>query len=433
MMLLATDKQWIDHLDQEIGSADELGIVPLDQELESIRPISLLRRERKSAFEEPLGIMTLLEREGTLFWEDRPGILPLVGVGRRGLLSRGKVVKQLKYDKLGISQIGAYLERLDKKFTPTTGLKRWQNGQLVECCKPAGDRPVLLFIHGTFSNSDRLFVELLHSEEGRQFLRKKSSSHEILAFDHPTVSVSPVLNAVDLSRLFQGFDKEIDVICHSRGGLVARWWLEALDHPTNVRRRVVLVGSPLAGTSLAAPDKLRNGIDLLTNLARVVGDAASLIPFLTVAMGLLKVVFSVVSVVNKAPVLDAAVAAIPGLAAMSRIQNNFEIKRLNSYQGFRMPEYFAVLSNFEPVSQGWKFWKCFVDYKSRVGNVLLDTLVFDSENDLVVDRDSMLQLAGTVMDLENREQVFNFGTSEVHHTTYFRQPETVQFFERTLL
>src|SRR5208283_5185534 len=105
---------------------------------------------------------------------------------------------------------------------------------------------------------------------------------QILAFDHPTLSVSPMLNALDLARRLDGSKADIDVVCHSRGGLVTRWWLEAFDRPIG-KRRAVLVGAPLEGTNLAAPPRLRYVLSWFSNLNRVVGAAASMIPFLTVA------------------------------------------------------------------------------------------------------------------------------------------------------
>jgi pimeloyl-ACP methyl ester carboxylesterase len=65
------------------------------------------------------------------------------------------------------------------------------------------------------------------------------------------------------------------VVCHSRGGLVASWLLRLA--PLRVRQ-VVFVGSPLAGTSLASPYRLRAALDMLANVANalsLVGSAAS--------------------------------------------------------------------------------------------------------------------------------------------------------------
>ncbi|WUI60523.1 hypothetical protein OG774_22620 [Actinomycetospora sp. NBC_00405] len=45
----------------------------------------------------------------------------------------------------------------------------------------------------------------------------------IIAFDHPTASVPPEQNAKALLRLIpDDVHLELDIVCHSRGGLVAR-------------------------------------------------------------------------------------------------------------------------------------------------------------------------------------------------------------------
>ena len=61
----------------------------------------------------------------------------------------------------------------------------------------------------------------LQIPEGTAFLRDAGKSYDqVLAFDHPTLSVSPVLNGLDLARRFAGTKAKVDVIAHGRGGLV---------------------------------------------------------------------------------------------------------------------------------------------------------------------------------------------------------------------
>ena len=85
---------------------------------------------------------------------------------------------------------------------------------------------------------------------------------DIVFFEHATLAVSPIVNALELGRFFAMPADRIDVIAHSRGGLVVRWWLEGFGKSLSLKPlapvRAVLVGSPLNGTSLAAPDKLKN-------------------------------------------------------------------------------------------------------------------------------------------------------------------------------
>ena len=117
----------------------------------------------------------------------------------------------------------------------------------------------------------------------------------MLAFDHYTVSRSPILNALELARKFAASAATVDIVCSDdRGGLVTRWFCEVLDHVPNRNRRAVLVGSPIAGTSLAAPDKLRGALlNLFTNLGAALGGGLSLVPFLSAAGAIMKLAFSV--------------------------------------------------------------------------------------------------------------------------------------------
>ncbi|MDX1622312.1 MAG: hypothetical protein R3320_15050, partial [Nitriliruptorales bacterium] len=78
----------------------------------------------------------------------------------------------------------------------------------------------LLFIHGTFSTSsggfgsipEPVMAALSHRYEGR-----------VIALDHPSLSATPIDNvAWLLGRLPGDVTLELDVVAHSRGGLVAR-------------------------------------------------------------------------------------------------------------------------------------------------------------------------------------------------------------------
>ena len=115
------------------------------------------------------------------------------------------------------------------------------------------------------------------SAPGRYFLSKAAKQYEqVLGFEHHTVSRTPLINAAELARKFADSDAEIDIVCHSRGGLVTRWFCESLDRQIARKRRVVFVGCPLQGTSLADPRSLRHGLNLLTNVGKLLGETPSL-------------------------------------------------------------------------------------------------------------------------------------------------------------
>ena len=84
----------------------------------------------------------------------------------------------------------------------------------------AASGPALLFIHGTNNLSHGAFHALPQS-----YMRELWDRYQgrVLAFDHPTLSVDPAKNATWLAeQLPPGLGLEVDVISHSRGGLVAR-------------------------------------------------------------------------------------------------------------------------------------------------------------------------------------------------------------------
>ncbi len=194
------------------------------------------------------------------------------------------------------NQVIEALAKLDDTLTPTRGLRRWTNGAGVAIAKPPAGR-LLLLVHGTFSKGEMFFEELAATPDGQAFLATAEQKYDaVLTFDHPTLSMSPWLNALDLSRALDGAAGPIDVICHSRGGLVTAWWLFHARPPV---KRVVFAGSPLEGTSLAAPARLKAALDLLGNLARAVGtmssSAATAVPLLAAAGGLMKILGGMLS------------------------------------------------------------------------------------------------------------------------------------------
>lgn len=421
-------------LDALKQAGDSVGVLPPDATLPAEKAFAA--RRRAAADEDPIGTLLLTESDGVLRWTDWY-VSPVSGARRRrreqGPVLDGRIVEQFKFERLGPSQVGQFLETLDGDLTPAQGLKKWTAGQPLQPVpgpSPAAKR-CLLFIHGTFSKSQVLFDELEQTAEGRRFLEKAAKHYggEILAFDHPTLSVSPLLNALDLTRLFAGSAAPVDVVCHSRGGLVARWWLEVLRPPGAPAGRAILVGSPLAGTSLASPVRLRAALNLVTNIARamsVAGAAASsTLPILTVVTGVMKAVASLSSLAARTPLVDAGLALVPGLAGQSAVSNNAEIVRLRRTAA-PPPGYFAILSNFETEDPGWAFWKRFRKL------ALLDEgadVIFEGANDLVVDTGSMTQLGPTA----NITAVLDYQkSSKVHHTNYFSQGRTADFILKSL-
>ena len=127
----------------------------------------------------------------------------------------------------------------------------------------------------------------------------------MVAFDHPSLSVDPLANAAELSsRLPDGMELEVDIVAHSRGGLVARAIAGELDGPLpGLRvRRAVLVGTPNHGTPLANPDHMIDFLDRITTWLNVIPPGPA-----SVVTEVLEAVLTAVKVLGRA-----ALKGLPG-------------------------------------------------------------------------------------------------------------------------
>ena len=219
----------------------------------------------------------------------------------------------------------------------------------------------LLFLHGTFSSprgafgamDPRLMRTLDERYEGRMW-----------AFHHPTVSVDPASNAEALASLLSdapagGRDLSVDVIAHSRGGLVARELAEPrVESPLDVGQ-VLFVATPNDGTPLASAHRLTDLIDMLTNVLGLIPDN-----------GVTDIIELVMSVLT--PIWEGLLQAVPGLTAMDP-QGEY-LTGLNSHRA-HSTIYRAAASNFEPAKSD--------EFRRKLRDAATD-LFFRTENDLVV-------------------------------------------------
>ncbi len=382
-----------------------------------------------------------LNPEGVLEWHFTPPQTAAAGVRRRAgdrdslEVPDGDLVDVFEFETLDANSVGAFLEKVDGRFNPRTKephrLSRLSAPTAASTLPGAtpvaspirGTKRRLLIVHGTFSQSQAILDGMGQAPNAPAFFSSVFKTYdEVLAFEHPTLSVSPVLNALDLHQLMAGADGPLDIVAHSRGGLVTRWALEAFGLP-GTKVRAVLVGSPLGGTSLASPPRLRSSLGLLSNIGTAIkgagGLASAYVPFLIAPMALLRVATSVVGLAAKTPVVDATMSMIPGLAAQSRVGNNQELLRLRGMRGASRADYFVVSSDFQPTDAGWKFWEWFRG--RRVTNAAADR-IFPGKNDLVVDTESMFEVPGGLAGKKD------FGSNpDVHHTNYFEQAKTLAF------
>jgi tetratricopeptide (TPR) repeat protein len=89
----------------------------------------------------------------------------------------------------------------------------------------AGDAAMLVFIHGTFSDTKATFGKLWTNYPQRVRSLFKNYSNCVYGLEHPTLGASPVANAIALARVLPD-GARLHLLTHSRGGLVA----EVLAH-----------------------------------------------------------------------------------------------------------------------------------------------------------------------------------------------------------
>ena len=150
---------------------------------------------------------------------------------------------------------------LDAEVAPLSG-PQWQE---------IGRGRSLLFVHGTFSNAHGAFATVPRATLAE--LRERYEGR-IFAFNHHTLSHDPAENVRELAaRLPENVDLDVDIICHSRGGLVSRALALAggahggggASIPLRVHK-IVFVGTPNFGTPLADPDHMVAFIDRYTSV-----------------------------------------------------------------------------------------------------------------------------------------------------------------------
>jgi len=446
----------VKHLFDEFYEDGDEDTDDLEQDFDRYSVAALRRRRRRLANrpESPFKAISLIEEDGVLYWRDDVPTLTSDDRRRRrradSAPSDGSVVWVNEFRTLAPNKIVAAVGALDKRLNPdiATALQprlrslRLQPSGVFEFDTKDAKGPfagrTLLFVHGTFSNANNMRLEFAEAgRPGLQFLNRAMQGgrkyDQVLFFDHPTLTVSPFLNALAVARVLAGSKGEIDVVAHSRGGLVVRWWLEvfgkSLDPKAQVR--AVLAGAPIAGTSLAAPDKIQHAMSLVSNIGSFAEKSLKLLgpanPFLWVAGKLLEVVVSVTGALAKTPLIDALIVIAPGLSGQSAVSNNHELNSLRAGPVVIDPAYHAVTSNFETSDPGWQFWRNF--RKGRVAD-LAASVVFPGNNDLVVDTESMTDFGVPALALSG--PACDFGTSEtVWHCNYFRQQKTVDYLLKT--
>ena len=342
---------------------------------------------------------------------------PVVADGERGVVSAiaQKLINVYAFPvgKAVIGHLAAkYGERLELERTPYR-VRRFSPDDYTLDDAPAidaaawtqlGSGRALLMIHGTnsrthtaFGGLPRSFVEAMHTKyDGRVF-----------AFDHPTLTHTPRQNIETLlSAMPAGLSLDVDIICHSRGGLVSRVLSEkqealALGGRTVRVGRVVFVGAPNAGTRLADEAFVGEYLDTITNLLNVIPTNG-----VTDALGF---VLTGVKLV--------AVGLYAGLKGLHSMQPNGEFGTwLNAGERQRDTQYFALASNYSPTQ---------TSLLQLATDKLMDRVFKGARNDLVVPTDGVYAANGSGYFPIADEVVFGAGDG-VAHTGFFQYPKTTE-------
>ncbi len=362
--------------------------------------------------------VALVEEDGTLHWEfAQPGSrrfeleVDSDAPTERGLAGRlvRKAVRFLAVKGLkviGKPIVGSLVGLAEKRLRPTrlrtfTEKNYYLKDDEAPDLTKLTQGPALLLIHGTASRTDEAFgrferqwvADLNHRYDGRVF-----------AFDHPSLSVSPTKNAERLVELLSDESKtdslELDVLSHSRGGLVARELAQRL-RPERIRiRSLIFVATPNSGTPLADAAHLGEFVNGLTNLV-------SWLPAFSISDAI-EVVLELV----KDIALDVAYDALEGVRCMAP-----DSEYLQTLNHLPLPEdtpFRAMAANFEPLSTDKLLFK--------LANRVLDRVFEGVMNDLIVPTRSAFLRSGDFHVPADQRIAFDssFG---IYHSGFWTQPK----------
>ncbi|MFF2084055.1 esterase/lipase family protein [Nocardia sp. NPDC058176] len=280
----------------------------------------------------------------------------------------------------------------------------------TEQLRRLGAGRALLVVHGTLSTTHTAFGRL-----PVETVRTLDAAYggRMLAFDHPTASRTPEQNIrwfTDYLRA-RGAALDVDVLCHSRGGLIARMACERPDlaGTTDVLRvgSVVLVGTPNAGTALADVERLEQLVNRFTALLRLLPDNA-VTDVLDIVLALVKQIAVGVS------------DGVDGLTSMNP-RGEFLTRTLTG-SASTTARYFAAAANYDPPSGS--------SLSRIVGDGAVDFVFGREDNDLVVPTVGALAESGLSLPIQERLR-FDIAHA-VDHFGYFARPELSEALGRWL-
>lgn len=280
-------------------------------------------------------------------------------IGKRVLVLLKSPIERGLLEALAHSEGQPTVLALRDTLTPLDGAEQWR-----AVLPPGAERRALLFLHGLASDTTK--------GGGSALLPQLATDYDaLLGYNHPTLTLDPLANARDfLARIPDDLELVLDIVAHSRGGLVARCLAELAERRSNVRiGTLITCGTPHAGTKLADVEYWNQlisiGMTAATGLAAVGGAAVwapKLLEYLlkAAAQGIL---------------------ALPGIDALAA--DSDLIKQLDQSDPARGAQrYITVASNFTIFQPGLNLAEGLRSLAAQA--------FFDTPNDLVVQTSSML-------------------------------------------
>ncbi|MBX3606653.1 MAG: CHAT domain-containing protein [Piscinibacter sp.] len=342
--------------------------------------------------------------------------------------------------------------RLKDGRSPAGDLFGWNGAQLDDkphvtwdpkLLETPAEHPMLVFLHGTGSSSTGSFGELRSGDAGLWTSLQRQFPGGIYALEHPTLSASPIDNAIALLEALPT-GAHLSLVSHSRGGLVGdllclgdfAGLIENFRHDLpgvglDDAQRSAAVKRELDDAHAGHRDQLRRLAELLARrrpvvqrYVRVAAPAAGT----RLASGNFDLFLSgVLSLIGKVPFFFGS----PYYAAFKRVvleiaKNRTDPHLVPGIEAMLPDSPLARLLRDAPVRDGMKMSVIAGDIEGggllkRLGVLLTDHLLFDNvDNDLVVDTPAML--AGIATRAAARVK-FDRG-AEVSHFRYFVNGDT---------
>ncbi len=258
------------------------------------------------------------------------------------------------------------------------------------------DDRALLIVHG--------FMGSIHGSFGfpEATVRRLSAAYDdrIIAYDHPTLASTPRQNAEDLFERLNGHDLHLDILAHSRGGLVAREFQRLTEGTPIDVRSIVFVASPNGGTPMADPDRPSGILDAVTNF---VGNIPGTDGFALVLELLADIV------------LKGAVPGLEGLVAMQPTGDY--LAELNKHQIPDSVVLRAIATEYEPAATAG-----FLQAKLDDG---LDEYFGQLRNDRIVPTRSAYAQAGRFQVKPGQRLVLDSARG-VHHSSFWTDPRATR-------